>query len=783
MSIEGRPVIASETQQSDSSLTIEQFVRSMVRPNAEADAEASAWEDGHPNISGMLLDWPYDMFAVTASILRQTGGYVRAVDVPYEPRKKRNDRGKESQELAGVWLDRIALGRQKPTASGPPQKLTKPAVFPGATGATTPAGTPGTAGPATPGALGPDERFAPRGVEELWSRVWDQRQLTLKSLRDAVLKTQPIASEDIDALYAKPDDLTEAHILTGVLNALLRLTMICDDVGTYWSLLEEFEYRREAALAEAYEFPREDNEEEKGWAGRQRKLLIALLGETFQLVVPQQAKEEPITLCKSIVSDSVVVLPKWMSPSMGMTVRSITQRLALVPAGEVAVNLQDLIFCEPLHHQQPTPALPDNGAAGEKPSEPAAPADRGSTRDDDGEAADPEPMNGASSAPQVEVGEPVSQELTDEMNRSLTLLLLPWPTEVVPSRFEPSPGVTSGSYFDYKPPPWTDDDYTRIAAISRVAHATVAPVDGIVLPEAAMSNSAENSDGEFDQLTRQLDREGTDVNFLIAGIMQKQAGRFPTNAAALWFKGPYVDSQEGPPQPDGLDDEDRNPRINQDKHHRWCLDDRQIRQYNLGSRLNPRHRWWEATCLGDRNMNFQVLTPDLLMAVLICEDLARSEPVAETIRSVGPNLLIALLADGPQIGSRWSARYAASLADDPGTSVLTLTSLGMAKLSRSVSVPTERSRHERCIALWKDAITGTKQLTLDPDAEAILVTLVQTAAPHNFRLADGRPVSPPSQYLTLGGVAQIPRDKVQKEYIRLKEKNDGTDEQQTTPGQ
>ncbi len=52
-------------------------------------------------------------------------------------------------------------------------------------------------------------------------------------------------------------------------------------------------------------------------------------------------------------------------------------------------------------------------------------------------------------------------------------------------------------------------------------------------------------------------------------------------------------------------------------------------------------------------------------------------PGATILRAVGPNLVVCLLLDGPQSKERWSTRAAAALADDPGSSVLTLTSLGM----------------------------------------------------------------------------------------------------------
>ena len=46
------------------------------------------------------------------------------------------------------------------------------------------------------------------------------------------------------------------------------------------------------------------------------------------------------------------------------------------------------------------------------------------------------------------------------------------------------------------------------------------------------------------------------------------------------------------------------------------------------------------------------------IASLVCEDLAHIDEVIDAIRLVGPTLLVALLLDGPQLSSRWAARYA-----------------------------------------------------------------------------------------------------------------------------
>lgn len=84
--------------------------------------------------------------------------------------------------------------------------------------------------------------------------------------------------------------------------------------------------------------------------------------------------------------------------------------------------------------------------------------------------------------------------------------------------------------------------------------------------------------------------------------------------------------------------------------------------------------------------------------------MARQDPAADLIRAVGPNLLIALLMDGPQLKDRWAARYASVLAEDPGSSVLTLTRLGMARRSRPFLRTTgRRAEPSQVIALWRDA--------------------------------------------------------------------------------
>src|SRR4029077_8941218 len=120
----------------------------------------------------------------------------------------------------------------------------------------------------------------------------------------------------------------------------------------------------------------------------------------------------------------------------------------------------------------------------------------------------------------------------------------------------------------------------------------------------------------------------------------------------------------------------------QHKHHRWCLDADQIQQYHLGPRLLPSKRWWEAIDIPERTRLFIRAAENLTVCPVICEDLARIDPAADSVHAVGPELVVALLLDGPQLDTRWPARYASVLAGDPGSSGLSVTSLGMALRSR-----------------------------------------------------------------------------------------------------
>jgi hypothetical protein len=163
----------------------------------------------------------------------------------------------------------------------------------------------------------------------------------------------------------------------------------------------------------------------------------------------------------------------------------------------------------------------------------------------------------------------------------------------------------------------------------------------------------------------------------------------------------------------------------QSKHHRWRLDMAQVQRYALNfpdSAILPKSdqatQWWEDIDVSERKLPFYAIRQDMSLAVLICEDLARSDPAMSVIRAVGPNLVVALLMDGPQLAVRWPGRYATVLADDPGSSVLAITCAAMVDRSNWLE-----SRPVRSIGLWKDAGGRMQELNLPHDCQGMLLTM------------------------------------------------------------
>jgi hypothetical protein len=241
-------------------------------------------------------------------------------------------------------------------------------------------------------------------------------------------------------------------------------------------------------------------------------------------------------------------------------------------------------------------------------------------------------------------------------------------------------------------------DVSGVIALLKKAHKELNRVHLIVFPEAALTHS------DLDNLKTALQSEIKSphlIPMVLTGIRGGKDRQQKRNQVVLstFFANKWYD-------------------LRQDKHHRWKLEKGQITRYSLAESLNVESQWWEGIDLRDRSLTFLAPNGWLTLCPLICEDLAQLEPVSELIRGVGPTLLVAILMDGPQLTHRWSARYSGVFADDPGTSVLTVTSLGMAIRSRELGKPEDRT-----VALWKDQETGWAPIELDKGAGAILLTI------------------------------------------------------------
>jgi hypothetical protein len=265
-------------------------------------------------------------------------------------------------------------------------------------------------------------------------------------------------------------------------------------------------------------------------------------------------------------------------------------------------------------------------------------------------------------------------------------------------------------FFEFAPAEGLDLDL--LDRVLMAARREAGSVDVVVLPESAVEER------ELEDLETVLEAHG--VISLMTGVREpvQAPHQFPGNWLHIGFN-PGL--EKGGPLPT----EGREPwfHLRQNKHHRWSLDESQVNQYHLGGVLHPHIRWWEAMDVPRKGIEF-IEVAELVLVGLVCEDLAQNDDVAQLIRSVGPTAVITVLLDGPQLTSRWAARYASVLADDPGSSVLTLSSFGMVERSR----PGGRDA-STVIALWKDPTTGVREIPLEPGAHAVLLTLCMDRAP------------------------------------------------------
>ena len=310
------------------------------------------------------------------------------------------------------------------------------------------------------------------------------------------------------------------------------------------------------------------------------------------------------------------------------------------------------------------------------------------------------------------------------------ILLLPWPLRVRARDFQPLPHSIERpteepfGFFEF----WPSEslDFDLLDGVLNAACDEVGRVDVVVLPESAIAVD------DVDELEARLARHR--VGLVASGVRERSLGsgsELPSNRVHI-----------------GVRFGDCWWRFRQNKHHRWYLDQSQIDQYHLGAQLDPGVRWWEAMSVPRRTLQVIELGAGVTFVAVICEDLARLDEVSELLRTVGPTLVVTVLLDGPQIPSRWTARYASVLADDPGSAVLTLTSYGFSQRSR----PHGRAPSP-VVALWKDPARGFQEIPLQSGAQgALLVTAVGKT---RRRSADGRMPVDDVADLVVAGVHQV----------------------------
>jgi len=244
-----------------------------------------------------------------------------------------------------------------------------------------------------------------------------------------------------------------------------------------------------------------------------------------------------------------------------------------------------------------------------------------------------------------------------------------------------------------------------------------AEVHGLIFPEYAFDWKT------YDEIVRELASERPHLEFVVAGVSSDCTGRQGNLVVSSIFR--RVGS--------GADSEIHVETHSRRKHHRWRLTRSQLSAYGLSRELSKDVIWWEYLEVEQRVLHVDVFRNGSTFTSVICEDIARVDPGMTMLRALGPNLVFALLMDGPQIPYRWPGAYAASLADDPGSSVLTLTSFGL--VARSIAYLAEsepETKPSRAVALWKNYPNAPEKdeksgaaipMELDPGSYALLLRL------------------------------------------------------------
>ncbi|HFD7156754.1 TPA: hypothetical protein ACF5TD_002456 [Enterobacter cloacae] len=295
------------------------------------------------------------------------------------------------------------------------------------------------------------------------------------------------------------------------------------------------------------------------------------------------------------------------------------------------------------------------------------------------------------------------------VNSLFNILILPFPLNISRKNFKPVheqnklPMTDKFGFFTYAPD--EDVDSSLIISCLDKAIEEIGDIDIIALPECSVSKSV--AEIISNSLRNKFKDRPEKCPALIIGVYKVgDSTHFGENSLTL-----YVPD-------DKCGDKFNLTAVHQHKHHRWFLDRNQILNYKLGMSLATDKKWWEYTSITDRTLiSYYCQKHNIQISPLICEDLARQDPVAPVVRALGPNLIIALLLDGAQIRNRWPGRYAAFLSDDPGSCVLTLSPLGMTYRADGTGFSPSRN-----VAFWSEP-NGSKELKLEDNKQGIVLSL------------------------------------------------------------
>ncbi|WP_281544949.1 hypothetical protein [Grimontia sp. SpTr1] len=313
--------------------------------------------------------------------------------------------------------------------------------------------------------------------------------------------------------------------------------------------------------------------------------------------------------------------------------------------------------------------------------------------------------------PGIEVTALVGSSTKSEGSCEFDILILPWPLEVKNDNFQldDKPTLQMGEefgFFSYQ----NLQPITSEMLVYAIESAGESMPNLVVIPECAVASTEKRS------LLLSIRSHFSERNIfppvIIFGVFGEGTSTtsYGENSLELFYQNRFVGMYVAE---------------NQQKHHRWALDAAQLNTYGLGDVLSTdKIKWWENCATGERKL-ISYRDENVHICPLICEDLARQDPIAPILRALGPDLVIALLLDGPQIPQRWPGTYAKMLTEEPGSSVLSISPYGMTRRSTGDIDPKTNKNFEPSsnVALWSEAGGKRQEIELEAGRIGVLLSL------------------------------------------------------------